>query len=550
MADIRKILDDLFDSYTLVANGNYVSLYDLKGHTIRCSPAAVDLFGLPGEYMEESTFDWADYVHPEDLARYEDMMGGLLAGIASAYNITYRVRLADGDYGRFRFIGSVLKDELDMPELIGGIIVNEGVTEHTDPITVLRNQDGFFADLATVIKQKREHLVLLIGLEGMGAINEKQGYGFGNHVLQQVGWVLQECAGEDGIVYRMNGAKFAILTDHNSSMRMQAVYDMIRQKLQSGVMVGNVKQTLNVCGGLISTGEQNAWVNERTIYSCLKYVFNLSRHRKRGALVNFDGGREGGQRKLQLIDEVRDCIVRDCSGFTLVYQPVFDSSTEKILGAEALLRWESDRYGEVAPMEYIPVIERDYVFEELGFWVLSRAMMDTAAFMEKNPDFVVGVNMAAVQLEDDLFVDELVEIAEETGFSLSNLCLELTGDCRQLRLELLQEVVSKLREKGVRFIMDDFGAGSASIEYLRQLPVEYVKLDMQYVRELETKEEDRQILSYLSGLVGVCGSKTCVKGIETEGMRKIVKDCDVQMVQGFAYAKPMGAEELLDRFLK
>ena len=313
-------------------------------------------------------------------------------------------------------------------------------------------------------------------------------------------------------------------------------------------MVGDVKQTLIISGGMIST--EDVKMNEQTIYSCLKYAYKESKEKQHGELVSFDeGGKDADLRSLEMIDTIRDCIVRDCEGFSLCYQPVLNSETEKPIGVEALLRWHSDEFGEIAPMEYVPVLERDFVFEELGYWILRQAMTDGVRFVEKNPDFIMGVNIASVQIEDEFFIQEVQEISEEIGFPLHNLCLELTKDCRQLKVKLLKDTVSALQKKGVRFIIDDFGSGVGSIDFLRELSSDYIKFDMKYIRDIETNEEDQQIISHMSELAKACGTNVCVKGIETEGIRNVVRQYAVRSVQGFYYAMPLRADEIMEKWI-
>ena len=151
----RKILDDLFDAFTILGRGNYVSLYDVKGKMTRYSPAAVELFGLPAEYIPDGAYNWADYVHPEDRLRYKKIMDSLIENQTQSYDLTYRTRLKDGSYATLRYIGAVIRDSDGAPELIGGIMINEGLTEATDPVTVLRNQYGFFQDLAAAVELKK-----------------------------------------------------------------------------------------------------------------------------------------------------------------------------------------------------------------------------------------------------------------------------------------------------------------------------------------------------------------------------------------------------------
>ena len=190
-----KMLDDLFNAYTMIGRGNYVGVYDVKNKVTRFSPAAVELFGLEGEYISAEYLDWTDYIYSEDQFVYSQAIKNLLSGESNGYDLSCRTRLKDGSFANLRYIGSTIFDADDKPELIGGIMINEGIAAVTDPITLLRNQYGFFRDLVAAIELKRNCVIVLCGINRMNQINEEHGYSFGNSVLRQMAWLLQEIIG-------------------------------------------------------------------------------------------------------------------------------------------------------------------------------------------------------------------------------------------------------------------------------------------------------------------------------------------------------------------
>ena len=157
----------------------------------------------------------------------------------------------------------------------------------------------------------------------------------------------------------------------------------------------------------------------------------------------------------------------DCENFSLRYQPVFDAKTEKLTAIEALLCWWSKRFGDVPPSAYVPVIERDYLFEELGYWILRRAMEDGLKLLAINPELTLNVNISPAQIVDDFLFEEIDKISKSVGFPLKNLCFELTQSCRLIEPDILRRIVRALKRKGIRCLIDDFGSGVASIDFLR-----------------------------------------------------------------------------------
>ena len=538
----RKILDDLFDAYTILGKGAYVSLYDVVGQMTRYSPAYVELFGLPGEYVPEGVNNWIDYIHPEDRKIYDSTMKKLIEGAVRYYDLHYRVKMKDGSYSMMRFIGSVLRDECGKPEIIGGVTINEGLIDNTDPVTILRNQYGFFQDLTAVMELQKKCTILMIAFSGMNEINEIHGYSYGNKVLQQIGWYLQETIGSHGRIYRVDGAKFVFLTEQLAPEQVAANYEKVRQALLNGLQVDNARQNLVASGGMISFAGKS--VDERTIFSSLSYVCRESRIHKNGRLVNFDGNFERTDHEsLEVIDEIRNSILLNCAGFWLNYQPVVGAQDEKIIGVEAVVKWHSERYGDVPSEKYLSVLERDFVFEELGYWILQRAMIDGKRLLEKNPRLLISVSVVQVQLEDEFFIDEIQKIAQKIDFPLQNLCLELSSSCRLLNSNFLRNIVAVLRSRWIKIIIDDFGSGLASIDFLRELSPEYIKFNKKYAHEFN-KHENRQIVQCLSELARALGTQVLIEGVDNQNIRDELKKFPVDNLQGNFYAPDLPLDEI------
>jgi EAL domain-containing protein (putative c-di-GMP-specific phosphodiesterase class I) len=238
--------------------------------------------------------------------------------------------------------------------------------------------------------------------------------------------------------------------------------------------------------------------------------------------------------------------MQDYKGFFLVYQPVVDSMTEKIIGAEALLRWKDEKYGLVPPDHFIPLLERDPLFPELGKWILRTALYDSLKILEKRPDFVINVNLSYTQLEKADFVDMVLDTIAETGFPPEHLCLEVTERCRLLDIDLLKNKVVNLRGHGVQMALDDFGTGFSSVGLVKNLPFDVIKIDRSFVMKIEEDKKERELIENFVNVASTFGARVCVEGIETEGMKEILKSYRVKSFQGYYYAKPM----LLEDFLK
>lgn len=543
----KQQLDDEFDAFTMLADGAIVSLMHVQGNTTRWSPAGVELFDLSGEYIPNGSMDWGDYVHPEDRKRYMDAMGPLVAGGTQTYDLTYRVRTKDGEYGNFRAKGAVLRDASGAPSMIGGVLINQGLTENIDPVTVLPNKNAYLADLTKQIQAGNPSVSLLVGFRKLSEINQKYGYTYGNRLLQEAAWLIQEVVEERGTVYRMENGTFALLANSLTRDEIGAIYDLIRYRLQKGIVINGTRNTLSACAGLVST--QSSEINATAIYSCLTYAYEESKLRKHGELVDFNGSiHYDSSQSLDLINHIRDCIIRDCKGFALEYDPVICLQTDHMNGAESLVYWHDDQYGKISPQDFVPVLEPDYVFEELGDFILRRSLEDGVRFIEKDPAFLLCVNVYRIQLEEDYFIENIQNLLKETGFPANQLSLKLTRDCQVIDSERLVEIVRQLKELGIIVIADDFGTGYDCVGFLKSVPVDAVCMDDVLLHGIEEDEQDRNILRYLTEMAAQRIQYINIRGVNTEQLRDVLRAFPITTVQGPYYSEPLSFEQIVEKY--
>ncbi|MBQ9346287.1 MAG: EAL domain-containing protein [Oscillibacter sp.] len=543
---LKRALDDVFNAFLMISGGAMISLMHIDGGFTRFTPAAVELFGLPGEYVPNDEVRWSERIHPEDRRRYETLMDRLIEGRMQNYDTTYRVRTKDGTYSAFRAVGASIRDEAGMPRLVGGTMVNQGVMDTTDPITILPNKYALNKALEELMEDGCRALILQVGFRRLSKINADYGYSFGNHVLRETAWLIQETVGARGSVYRMDNGTFAVLTTTAAREELAAVYDSLRLKFQRGVRVDGVRMNLTASGGMISV--EDVKTAPETVRSCLRSAFRESKRYRHGELVDFNGSvRFDAGESMEMVNTIRDCIAEDCRGFDIRYQPVVDVRTDKLMGMEALLRWEGEPYGLVKPSDFLPILEKDFVFEELGAWIIRRVAEDGVRFLEKNPALRMSVNIAPSQLEDEFFLDTLAEILEDTGFPAEQLCLELSKGCRMLEMERLQRIVDSLHKMGLCVIIDDYGTGFESVGFLKKLAADYIKIDRDLVKDIERDAADRETVESLARCAEVRGTRAIVKGVETAAMRDILRNYEISGLQGNLYAMPATFEEVMER---
>ena len=543
--DRRKKLDALFKSYDVVAEGTYVYLCDMKYDFSKWSKIAVDTYGLPSEYMYGAGDIWENFIHPDDREAYHKGIEEIFAGNSSGHDMQYRAKKLNGDYDVCTCKGVVLRDSMGEPDYFVGTIRSHSTQGHIDGLTGFRNQYGFFDDLNSCIKRKAAIYVVVVGISKFSEINEMYGYHFGNRVLQLYSRKIFESVGNTGTCYRIDGTKFAILSNLLTEEEIRQKYVEFRNYFREIFQVDDKRVLLEVNCGAVKVDQFE--VDSQTVYACLNYAYDESKMRHQGDLVLFhDDLNEDNRKRLEKLHDIRASIMHGYRGFFLLYQPVVDAKTEKIIGAEALLRWKNDKYGTVPPDQFIPLLESDPLFPELGEWIMREAIITAKKVLKKYPQFVININLSYTQLEKPDFVDVVFRLLDELKYPAEHICFEVTERCRFLDIELLKNVIAKLKSKGVLVALDDFGTGFSSIGIVKELPFDIIKIDRGFVMKIEEDEVERELIKHFSSFASIFGAKVCVEGIETEGMRDILQKYHVESFQGYLYAKPLNEKDFLE----
>ncbi|MBR4537661.1 MAG: EAL domain-containing protein [Clostridia bacterium] len=541
----RIMLDALYKAFEVVSEGNYMYLCDMKYDFSRWSKNAVDAYGMPSEYMYGAGDIWENQIHPDDRAVYHKGIDEIFAGNVAGHDMQYRARNVTGEYDVCTCRGIVIRDQTGEPDYFVGTIRNHGLQGHIDTLTGLRNQYGFFEDLDSCIKRNTEISVILFGISKFSEINEIYGYHFGNRVLQVYARSVFEAVGNTGHVYRIDGTKFAVITKMLSIPEMREQYNRFRAFLHDHFKVYDKNILLDLhCGAL---RVDNFDTDSQTVYECLNYADAESKLRQQGEMVEFRNDlNEESHQRLEKLHAIRASIMRGYEGFYLLYQPVVDAQTERVTGAEALLRWQNDRYGMVPPDQFIPILESDPLFPELGEWIIRESVLAAKQILNQYPGFVVNVNLSYTQLEKPDFVDKVLHILNEVGYPPEHLCLEVTERCRLLDMDLLKNIIASLKSRGILVALDDFGTGFSAVGIVKEIPFDTIKIDRSFVKTIEQNDADRQLIRNIVDLASIFGAKVCVEGIETKGMGDILRSFHVKSFQGYFYAKPLLLEQFLN----
>ena len=285
--------------------------------------------------------------------------------------------------------------------------------------------------------------------------------------------------------------------------------------------------------------------NFAAIQNNLTSALERSKQEYHGKIVFYnDPALYGAGENLQLLTAIHQDAVTGRKGFCLEYQPILHMSTGEIIGAEALLRWQDERFGKVGPGSFVPWLENDPCFYQVGRWILQTALMDARKMLAIKPDFVVNVNITVLQLEDERFNTMVLEALRESGFPPQQLCLELTERCRELDEDFLRTQIEFFHRFGVQIALDDVGTGFSSLSMLLSLPVDEIKLDKTFITDILARTANQAFVGAIVEATQRMGYHTCLEGIEDQRTYEYLKSLGAISCQGYYFAKPMAAGAL------
>lgn len=247
------------------------------------------------------------------------------------------------------------------------------------------------------------------------------------------------------------------------------------------------------------------------------------------------------ERGLALREDLNQSIKKDFRGFELFFQPFVNPGTNLIAGCECLLRWKGEKIKDSYPMEFIKVLEDYGGIREVGFWVMEQAIKQQVAWRDTYGELQVSFNVSYQQFMDEDFENRLISYGEKYGVNPSYMIIELTESCQVDKPQELASMFDRLRGRGFKVALDDFGTAYASLEMLKCLHVDYIKVEHSFVRELSEPGHDIDYV-IIDNLLRMCrrlGYDSIVEGVENDKVADIVGEMDVTLLQGYYYSRPV-----------
>jgi len=418
---------------------------------------------------------------------------------------------------------------------------------HHDPLTSLHNRyslEGRLEQALSQARRNRESLaVLFIDLDRFKLVNDSMGHQAGDMLLLEVAGRLRECVRESDIVARLGGDEFVVVVTGLSAAKIAApIAEKIVRSLGQPYSLGDsvVHSSSSVGISIFPNDGDDSATLMKTADMALHHAKNQGRSNFQFFTPEMNAAMAD---TLALDNDIRAAVAE--KQFELHYQPKMSTPDHKIAGVEALVRWRHPIRGLVPPDQFIPLAEESELIEAIGEWVLDEACRQWTEWLAKGmTPLSVAVNLSARQLASPTLVERVRAIKSRYGLPKGALELEVTESVAMRNPERAIEQLKALGALGIEISIDDFGTGYSSLAYLKLLPIQTLKLDRAFVRDIETDENDAVISAATLALAHALGLKVVAEGVETEGQRDFLTSHGCDYLQGFLFSKPLPAAEL------
>lgn len=387
-------------------------------------------------------------------------------------------------------------------------------------------------------------IVLFVDLDDFKSVNDALGHSVGDDLLRTIAERIKATSGSGDTPARLGGDEFALLLEDRGGVeRAIDVAERLLETLRAPVrLAGHDLAVLASVGVAVAAPEMTT----SSLLRDADIAMYEAKRSGKGQIKIFDPAMRLGA-TTHLEDRAALASALENDELRLVYQPLVDLRTGEVIGAEALLRWNHPHRGNVSPAEFIPIAERSGLIRDIGRWALVQAVLEAATWQQRGPRYV-SVNVSAVQLRTDDFVDQVVEALERSGLDPHQLLLEVTETVLVSEIESTSDTLKELRALGVRIAIDDFGTGYCSLTYLQQFPVDVVKIDREFVDKVDGDEQRASLARMILQMTSSLGVTSVAEGIERADQIVALRQFGCDVGQGFLLSRPLEVDMIRQRF--
>ncbi len=414
-----------------------------------------------------------------------------------------------------------------------------------DVLTKLPNRTMTVQTLRTMTgpDKKDEFVVAIFDIDNFKRINDSAGHDIGDKVILEVSRRLRKTVSESNFVGRFSGDEFIVIMQNTpTDEQALSIIENMKERIYEPIDVEGTHFNLTVSAGVARYPDDGATADE--MLKCADTAMYRAKESGKDSIKIYSGDMKSELMNRIIIEKNLIHSLENDEIF-VVFQPQYLCKKDSLRGFEALVRWNSKALGMISPAKFIPVAESTKFINKLGSWILKTACIKFKEMCDRlNVEFVLSVNISAVQMMSSSFVSDVMQILEETGFNPTMLELEVTESVLISSLDYVTEILTQLKKLGIKVALDDFGTGFSSLSYLQKLPIDTLKIDKTFVDNIIDSKNEKVLVGSIISLVHKLGMEVIAEGVETDIQLDYLKSERCDYIQGYLLGKPLSEADM------
>jgi diguanylate cyclase (GGDEF)-like protein/PAS domain S-box-containing protein len=553
--------EERFELAMLGANDGLFD-WNLKTNEIYYSPRWKSMLGYADQELPNDFSTWEELVDEHGRERSWEMLKDYIEGRRDNFHIEFKMRHKDGYWVDILSRAFLLRDEKgDAFRVVGTHIdISEKKRQearilrqaHFDGLTGLPNRFLALDRLAQLIKEASRDsskiAILFLDLDGFKRVNDTLGHDIGDRLLVQAAARLQSAVRDGDSVCRLGGDEFVVLLRNLSELNdASTVANNLNTQFSHPFNLEERELVVTTSIGIAVYPSDGVTPTE-----LLRNADTAMYHSKEQGRNTFNFFTQemniNVSRSLEVEEQLLAALERD--EFSVLYQPVVDLETRRIVSAEALLRWNNPTLGMISPDEFIPIAEQTGTIVNIGRYVLQQAIENIRHWQKVHgKEFQVAVNLSPRQLRDAGLINFIQTLLQRYELKPDAIVLEVTEGVLMSGQQDVEQALMRLHKAGINLAMDDFGTGYSSLSYLRKYPFDVLKVDRTFVSDITDDPGDFELVTASVLMAHGLGLKVVAEGVETESQLKLLHDIQCEYAQGYLFSRPVDVETFTNLLL-
>lgn len=535
-AQLREALNVLEE-----CTDDYIYVFDLNNDFYSISKSALDVYDLPDEAFSNASEHIMKIVHPDDREMLSADLALIKDGVKDVHNLEYRWLDKDGKITWISCRGKIVDSE---SKIFVGRISRIDKKRKADNLTGLLAESMLKTNYDKRMANEPDFVgfFLIIGLDNLKEINQNCGMEGGDKALTIVSTAIKSTVQEAVNIYRLDGDKFCVCIVGNTA-HAKKIYRQIRSKIDEHILANDYEIFFTVSAGIV---EVTADMLYEDVKVKMEFALNSAKKQGKNCVVTYNEEAYAEYKKLlEIQDILRNSINNNFEGYEVYYQPIVDVADGHLIGAEALLRYQCEKYGRLSPVQFIPILEESGLIIPVGRWVAYTAIKQCKEWQKYIPDFKININLSYIQIKKSNVTQDILNLIQTIGIEPKYITFEFTEGVYLEDDVIVQKLIRTFNEEGIKLALDDFGTGYSNFAYLQDLNVDVIKIDRSFVNKAMKDENIYGVINHIIDMAHSMKLTVCIEGIENEEERSRIADLVPDTMQGYLYGKPVDAAQFM-----